>query len=124
MLAKAEGHRRALAHVVAVLLEDDLPAEEVRVLLQCLPHGLHHGVHLRLQGGLRVGEGGGQPARPVEGGGHILIAHLVADVVAGEAVLHLVHIVGRPVQGDLIAVAVPHELVQLLQVLHRLVQAA
>ena len=110
LLVQAVGHRGAAGHVESVLLEDDLAPEGVRVLQQQPFHGPPGGLHLRLVGGQ------GQPAGPVKAGGHVLVAHEGVGVVAGEAALDAVHVVGGPAQAHGVAPALLQGVVKLLQI--------
>ena len=117
LLAEAVGDGGAAGHVEPVLLKDDLAPEEVRVLQEDPLHGLPGGLHLRLVGGE------GQPPRPVEAGGHVLVVHEGVGVVAGEAPFDAVHVVGGPGEADGVAPALLHGPVEPLEVLDHHVQA-
>lgn len=119
MLPQAKGHRGAQGHVVAVLLEDDLSAEEAAVLLQSLAQGVHHLPYLCL---LHIPGLGGQPPLAVKGGRQVLVIHHSAGVVSGKGSVDVVHVVGRPGHGHGIAVLVPQQAVEPVHVRHHRVQ--
>ena len=107
-------NRRAPRHIVPVFLEDDLPAQTVRVLRQRALHGAEHRVYLGIEARKR------QPACAVEACREILVAEQCVRVVAGKAVFGAIHIVRRARESDRIAIVAAHELVEPPEVLRDL----
>ena len=107
-------NRRAPRHIVPIFLEDDLPAQTVRVLRQRALHGAEHRVYLGIEARKR------QPACAVEACREILVAEQCVRVVAGKAVFGAIHIVRRARESDRIAIVAAHELVEPPEVLRDL----
>ena len=106
MLWKCVRNGRAARHIIAVLLEDDLAAEAVRVFSERALHGGEHRLDLRFIACQR------QPARAVEACSHVLIAKQRVRVVARKAVLCFVDIVWRTGELYFVAVVFAHQIVQ------------